>query len=365
MSLPITIIDGKGKGIEACVTSATNGYKTPDGLVVYADDLLHWTPTAIPLFNSTGSLEMAVNASVGGTPELIHNGTDTVQWTASALSGTWDFASTAQAQAGTKSIDATATVNGDEALLEDGTTTDMSGYVGVSGYIYVTRYSQTNDEMRLRFRSSGVNVGNSVDIGDYVDGTNQNAWLKFSIPKGDFGIDGQTVDEMVIQTISVSGQAPDYYLDTLQIEQTGGAEYFARPGTGKIFNFVKIRLQIVDALAGTLADGTMPALSYNKILGLTALAAGGITLQRVRKGEILFATSWNTLADMTYSGLAPTVNISDGTNTMLTLDLTLTTPAIMEDGEDDYVSISFAEDLSGLISMRAILVGNELIPHNF
>ena len=71
--------------------------------------------------NDTYGLDINQDASLGGSTDGIHDGTDTALWTASALSGTWTFNSTFTGTGwpsnGTQSIDATATVNGDQALF--------------------------------------------------------------------------------------------------------------------------------------------------------------------------------------------------------------------------------------------------------
>ena len=306
---------------------------------------------------------MAVDGSFSGTPELIHNGTDTAEWTASALSGTWDFASTAQAQAGTKSVDATATVNNDEALFENGTTTNFGSYEGFSGYIYLTKYNTTRNQIQLRFRNAGVDVGNFINIGDSIDTGSLNVWQKFSINKSSFGIDLEIVDEMVCKTVTSSGFSPDYYLDTLQIEETGGKTFLIEPPNFNEFLITHFVFQITDALTSTVASGTMPGLSYNKILNLTELTSG-ISLIKTRKNEVAFNVLFKNISDFTFSGFVPISQLSDGTNTSVTLQLELTDPFIMQKKYNDKVILSFSEDLSGLLSFKALAKGKESISDN-
>lgn len=360
MALPITILDGGGTGMEARVSAATNGFDTPDGLVVYTDSLLHFNPFAIPFIDATGSTEMAVDGTFGGTPVVIHNGTDTVAWTGTALSGTWVFDSTAQAQAGTKSVDATATVNGDEASFAKGSDLNFGNYVAVSGYVYLTGYNATRNSINMRFRDNGLDVGNPVNIVTYVNAGLLNAWQKFSIPKEDLGIAGDTVDEMIIQTATTTGAPPDYYLDTMQVEETGGKIFKSSPAVGQTFVADRIRLTMVDALAGTLTDGTMPALSYNQFLGVSALAAG-LTLTLHRKGQIIFKDTWASLSDPVLLWFDLKVAISDGTNTLITLDGAVPGGAVMEEAEGDFFELSFSDDLSGLITFKSVLIGRTLI----
>jgi hypothetical protein len=62
---------------------------------------------------------MNINAESSGTPDQIHNGTDSTLWTAVATAGTWDFASTTHAAEGIATVvdytalsGATVTING-------------------------------------------------------------------------------------------------------------------------------------------------------------------------------------------------------------------------------------------------------------
>tara|TARA_Y100000310_G_scaffold121659_1_gene120407 strand:+ start:2885 stop:3979 length:1095 start_codon:yes stop_codon:yes gene_type:complete len=362
MSLPITLLDGKGTGVEATVTTSTNGFETPDGLVVYADDLLHWNPKSYLFADELGSIEMAVNASIGGTPELIHNGTDTVAWTASVLSGSnWIFDSTDQAQDGTQSIRARGTANGDEALITAGSTVDLSNYSLLTGYVYLDRYNVNRHGIELRFRLAGVDEGNSIDLNDYVNTGNLDVWQKFAIPKADMGLGGETIDELVVQTIHTSGNTSRYYLDVVQLDQSGGVAYTVEPDLNTTFMADALRFQFTDAYAGTLADATMSNLSYDQILGVTL--SGPIVLQRTRKGEVAFAFAFTNLSDLLLAGMDIKTAISDGTNTSITLDIIFPSGIQMDEKQGDKVAISFAQDLTGLISYRALVIGRELIPH--
>ena len=151
-------------------------------MIVYSADYREYNGAGIPLTDENGSAEMAVNASIGGTPEVVYLDDPTTNWTNTALSGTWDFASTAiTPQGGTECIDATGTVNGSIAQIERSSSISLSGYTALSGYIYITRF-EANDDVDIYLRLAGVLVGNSVTIRDYVNVGNQNTWLPFVIP---------------------------------------------------------------------------------------------------------------------------------------------------------------------------------------
>ena len=335
-----------------------NGH--PVGIVSYNTPLELYEPTIINLSDSDGSVEMAVDSSFSGTPELVHNGTDSAEWTGSSISGTWDFTSTVQAQAGTKSIDATATVNNNEALLSDGTTTDFTNYQSLSGYVYLTKYSSSKNQIQLRFRNSSVDVGNLLNIGNFIDTGLLNSWQKFSIGKSEFGINNEIVDELVIKTISTSGVAPNYYLDTIQIEEIGGKIYTGTPPTFYKFLMSCILIQMTGPLAGTLADGTMPGISYNKLLNVSSLPSG-LVLNITRFGEASFSATLNNLADITLIGGSIDSLISDGTNTSMVVKIDFESPVAMQKKYKDSLTLSISDDLSSLISLKTVLIGKTVI----
>jgi len=128
-------ITDPGSGIEAQVFK-----KNGNGLYVITDPKTELTITGGPMTNATYGQEMAQDGSASGTPDKVHNGTDDALWTASAISGTWVFDSTDQAHTGTKSIDATATVNDSVAQFAKGSDLTISSYNSITGWIYATSW---------------------------------------------------------------------------------------------------------------------------------------------------------------------------------------------------------------------------------
>ena len=121
---------------------------------------------------------------------------------AAATIGTWDFASTTQANSGTQSIEALNMSDGDIATISKGSDLDFSGYVSITGFVYITRFNATQQEALLFFCDDAVLVGNSVNIMDYVDSSTLNTWQKFTILKADFGISDVNVDALKIEFVA-------------------------------------------------------------------------------------------------------------------------------------------------------------------
>jgi hypothetical protein len=108
-------------GQEAQVHKPKNlGFLNPGGLVVYSEPRKVFVPEIRFFAAASGAIDMNIDPTGSGTDENIHNGLDNTYWTASNLVGAnFVFNSTDQANGGTQSIDATATVNNDAALFED------------------------------------------------------------------------------------------------------------------------------------------------------------------------------------------------------------------------------------------------------
>ena len=120
MPTPVVITDGGTSGHASIYEPSIDGRDGDRGLLVYTEPRRVIPFTSRPLINSVNGTEMAVAVAFSGTPDPVHDGTDTTLWTASALSGTWAFADTSAAsQAVATVIDYTGlsgdtlTINGD------------------------------------------------------------------------------------------------------------------------------------------------------------------------------------------------------------------------------------------------------------
>ncbi len=313
--------------------------------------------------NETYGLELNQNAAVSGTPDGIHDGTDTSLWTASALSGTWTFNSaftgTGWPTNGTQSIDATATTNGDQALFTRGSSVASSSYSSLSGKIYLTAFDSSRHQVLAFFRLAGVQDGVSVDITDFVDSGSLNTAQSFVIPLSTLGVTGN-IDELVIQTVRSSGSQPDYYLDELQLEQGGSIVYTSEPGTGEVYQFDVVELLLADALDTTLLNASMPNLSYDQILDVSQLT-NGINFRVQVSGKTLFSATFRDLGDLLIAAFNIESLGCDGTNTFLKLTARLSDFVTLRNDRRDKFELTISDDLSGLLRFRANLRGRLLL----
>lgn len=310
------------------------------------------TPAVKPFFNVTHGFDMNKNGASGGTPEKIHNGTDDALWTASALSGTWDFASTTNPRAGgTKSIDATATTKDREALFEDATSTDMTNFVALTGWIYITAWGPNgSNNVGVRARLNGVDVGNQVNLSDYINVGTFNIYQKFSIPKADLGLTTQTVDELVAKTLADPGATPpDYFLDDIGWEQTGGPIVFEiNPTPNTVYlvkNLIFVGVSTFDSR--TTNPMNVKHMSYNKFFGQPKLTAGLISTTTINN-VTTFAGAFLQNADFSLIPYTDIEVFGDGTTTWYRFQTLFHEQIRLNSTTNDNMQFIIGDDLSGM-----------------
>lgn len=365
MTLKISLKDGTGYNGEAAVRDLADR-NVPAGLMVYTEPYKQFTPELFFFSNSTYGIDMNQNAAFSGTPEGVHNGADTTLWTASAVQGSWDFNSSAQAQSGSFSIDATGTANNAEARFDDATSIDMSNYIALSGWIYITGWETIGvKDVQIEARINTVLVGNLVNLSNYINTNTFNQWQKFAIPKADLGLSTQTVDELRIRTISSGGgAAPDYYLDNIQWEQTGGPITFTiKPNVGTrlyLTSIVDFAVSNVDSTftltAGTGKAPNSPNISYNKFFGETALTTGFVSII-TQNEQVVFAAAARQNSDLLQIPNSNMTIGSDGTTTWYKWAGEFPTPFVLDGDRGDVWTAIINDDLSTLLQFRAIATG--------
>ena len=352
MTLKSLIIDRDNK--VAASVSAEKGEKS--GLVV-ATRPLKLLENKIEFFsNPDYGHNMNIALGFAGVPVPIHNGIDNAYWTAFVVSGTWTFDSAAQAHTGAKSIDGTATVNNDIAQIAKGASQDLTDYVAITGWIYLSLW---DDRGRKGIRLYGWDIGTSTRVGivvnlkNYINIGLTGSWQKFAIPLEDMNLVDQAIDAVRIQTIDVGpGVAPNYYLDDIQIEeQVATQEFSIAPIDHKWLYVNNYSIFIAGAHAGILADATMPCLSSDKLLGVASLTHG-ILYQRVINGRITLSFPFRDLGDiLMFPGARIESYGSDGKDAFLKIFVELYTPILLKQENEDKITFLISDDLSGLFKL--------------
>jgi len=353
-------------GVKSYITDQATGksaevvlnHKTErQGLVTATFPLRTFENSILFFTNSDYGVDMNIDASTGGTPEPIHDGTDSVIWTASDIvgGGKTTFNSTNQAYAGTKSIKVDNAPVDDVFQLTKASALDCTGYVSLTMWVYVDKDWKARDYVELYGwdTAAGSQVGTSVNLTNYFSYNVYDVWQKITIPLTDMGALSlsTTLDAFRVKQTAKEGKAPKYYLDTIQFEQTGTpVTYSLKPDKGTWLHVKTFTISVADALASTLADATMPNLAYNKLLGETLTS--GVTYQRTQNDEVQF--SQTVLGLLGFLQLPRTAYScgSDGTNTWLTLSVEHIEPLVLKEENDDTLSWTISEDLSGLLHFR-------------
>lgn len=287
-------------------------------------------------------------------------------WDGSILTGggsAFIFDSAAQANGGTKSIDATASVNNDEASIANGGSgISLSTYDSLSFAVYVTSWSTQGSakDVQIRFRNNDLDVGDTKNLSDYIDTGQFNTWQNVIINKADLSLNmaNDTVDELIFKTIDIGGgQPPDYYIDDIVLNPAGGGglapqEYIIQPPVNTYWILDALKVSMVCPLSTTLADASMHNLVYNKLLHLPALTNGLIFARKDRTGT-LFAAPVRTLMDYLQGTDVDYQVLSDGTNTILTIQTDFSQGGLILDGKnEERLSITVNDNLSTFLHFR-------------
>ena len=299
---------------------------------------------------------MNVACGFGGVPVPVHNGIDNVYWTGSIIVGTWVFDSAAQAHAGAKSVDATATVNNSVAQFTKAAAMDLSGYSAITGWIYLSSWDDRGTKgIQLSGWDAGTSslVGKEVDLKDYINTGLIDSWQKFVISLYDMNLIDETIDALRIKTVDVGlGDPPDYYLDDIQVEETVyPIEFTIKPDAGKWLYVNSYSIFLVDAYVTTLADATMPFLSYDKLLNIASLE-NGILYRRNINGEVPLSFPFRNLGDiLMFPGSRIESYGADATNAFLKILVDLGEPIVLKAEDDDNLSFQIADNLTGFIKL--------------
>ena len=304
------------------------------GLVVATRDHKSYTTKTVFFTNPTYGREMAQNGKYGGVPLLTHDGTDTVAWTFSEPVGTkWTADSTDRVFADAKSLKCDNS-NVDDIMqiinnVGPGNNIDMTGnYVALTMWINVDKDWQAGDSVSVYAHVDGGPVGNKVYLEDYFDFDNYDIWQWIDIPLIDMGIGSSIIDAFRFETEArEGGKSPKFYVDEMYLQASGAPlDFEVIPDLSTWFHVKTFQTTFVDAYNPDNADGTMPNLAYNQILGVTPTT--GYVYKRYSAGETdpIFESRITSLMDLLSFPYARLNNyISDGTNTLITIENTYPT----------------------------------------
>jgi hypothetical protein len=328
------------------------------GAVVYVERLLDFDPEFHPFLNDTFGAAMNQNVTFSGVPEKIHNGGSSVEWDATAISGTWNFADSGK-------ITLTSGADTDAALFEEegASTVDWASFTALTGKVDLDTYSGITHDFSIQFDLAGVAVGDSLLLNSYID-TGDFAEQTFVIPKADFNFATTVVDGLTLALVRAGGPKPTVKFDDIQMEAAGDPLIFkATTPKGTKFHITELRIAIADNITGitSVADAsenaTVPNLAYDDFMGITSPLTNGVLFSRVKGGKTIFNVSIKQLGDFLATGANIANHISDGTNTFITMVIEFPEPIILNGTNDDFLSYTINDNLSGLLQFTAAARG--------
>ena len=322
------------------------------GLQVYTTPAREYFGAGLQLINADGSSDMAVDGSISGTPDSAYIESTTTNWVQAAISGVWDFASTAiTPQGGIESIDATGTIDGNQMQLQRVAPISIADFSSFSGYVYLASFNDAKHFIAMEVRLAGVLQGVSVDITDFVDVGAINAWQRFIIPKAIMGLNGESIDQIVFTTHSSSGQPPDYYLDTINVEEQGSILYTFAPPRGMVFELHSVDFVLRDDVS---------TIEPENFMGLPALT-NGVRVRTQVGGVTRFSGGVKAIADWLDGGSNVKSVIQSPTAAAIQIQGPAPGFTIRIDGnQGDTYSLSVSDNLSSLTSFKTIVRGGIL-----
>jgi len=338
------------------------------GAVVFTDNLFEWDHLTQPAVNDTYGNQMAVAFAFGGSPVEVHDGLDTTLWTGSAISGSkWDFNKTSPAQEGADSVEFDKGTVGDTAQFAKGSSQALTPatFTHLTLWVYPSANWSTDSVGIFGWDTgTGLMVGNSVPLEDYFDQVEFGVWSQCVIPLADMGLGTATIDAIRVRLDSKQGQAPTFYMDQIQFEETGtaGAEFVIAPPDGKIFEVDVLSMTMVDALDISVTNGTAPGLAYNQFLGVSQLSAG--ILIQIHQDNVVTAQQLLTNLEETVSAGGVLSNVMcDGTNTSMTVTTQWRSPVVLNSRTNDRITVTLNDDLGGLLSFKSFGLGRAREPN--
>ncbi len=268
-------------------------------------------------------------------------------WVGAAVQGSWLFSDSGK-------VTLTSGANADTATFDANSAAayDPVNFTAFTGKIDLDNYNPANNSILLQFDLNGTNVGNQIDLNDFIS-TGNFAQQNFVVTTDELGLDsGQLFNGLTVTFTRFGGPQGAFKLDQLQFEASGTPAVFkvqAVPGT--ILYISDFLISFSDNVASTVTDGTMPGIDHNAFFGVSSLT-NGLLVQVSIKGRVVFSFLAKNFGNFLSSGATFITTISNGTNSYATLVVPFKNPVIFTG--DDFVSITINDDLSGLTEFTAL-----------
>lgn len=320
------------------------------GLVVATRPLKEFTNVGGFFLNDEFGFNMNQDASSGGTPDNIHNGVDNTYWTGSSITGSSiTFNSTTRPDTGTNSVYHDRPVLNELWQYAKGSDVTMSTYTSLVMRVNIDSGWTAGDELQMFWYDSAgaVQVGDAVQLEDYIDINSNDVWQTATIPLSAFGVASSStiVDALRFQCTGTDGTRPRYYIDNMLLQETGEAIVFTVEPESETYVYIdSIKISMAATYDPTLANSAVPKLPYDSFLGVTL--TNGILYQRSNIFGIDFAFPIRNMMDIVQFSNTEIASGTDGTTTWLTLDSQIAEPFQLKAIDKDQLTYTITEDLS-------------------
>ena len=344
-------------GLKARVDNDNDTEK--NALIVATRPLKTFTNKILFFTNDTYGIDMNVTPTSGGTPDKVHDGIDSVLWTATDIVGgdKTTFDSTDQAHAGSKSVKIDNSPVSDVFQFDKGSNLNCSDYSTITMWIYVDKDWKAGDVIEIYGwdTDTGLQVGTAVDLSNYFLWQGFQVWRKLIIPLTDMGALSSytTLDALRIRITAAEGKSPKFYIDDIQFEQSGiPLEYTIEPDKGTWLFVEQINTIMADVLNTTLLNASMPNISHDKFLGVSELN-NGILYNEYHNNKVTDSITFRSLMDFLQLPNENILNVGcDGTNTWFNLNQKFNYPILLKSENEDKLSFSVRDDMDGLLKFR-------------
>lgn len=346
MAIPIEIQGssrGNGKSMVEVFNPKIEGRPGQPGITVYTQERILKPETPGPLLNSEFGLALNQNGAFSGTPDPIHDGTDTALWTGSQIAGTKvTFDSTDVSFGGTKSVKIANPSSGDTWQFAKGSNLTVSSFTALTFKLYIDKDWNSGDSVSIFGwdTGSGLQIGTKILIEDYINITTFDVWQSVSVPLDDLSLSG-TIDSIRMTQEAKSGPAATWYLDDFQVEETGGDIVFRFQPTGdQLFHISKFAVFVAN-------DGKSEAelQAYDRFYGEPALP-NGVAVSLQSRGNLVLAFSEATLYSQITQPQVSVVTGGDGTNSWIKVTSELDFD--LDGSKQDFLQYRIQDDLTSL-----------------
>ena len=338
----------------AAVGSSSSG---EIGLKVYAEDVFSRSLFSAFLTDDLGSSDLAQSNLALSDPTLIHNGGDTVAFTASAISGTgrWDFADTAQAFAGSASVGFDNARNNDTASFTNASNLPIADITTLDMRVYLTQWPTSGSlkEVEVTVYLDGAVVSDVIPLSSYLNISTLNSWQLVTIPQSAMGLTANEWDEIRITVRDTgAGQAPRGFIDDIIAQgasASGTIPFTFRPPSDSVVEVDRIRLT---------AAATSNKIKYDEFFGISALS-NGLSIAVVRNDKVdLQRTVFDNFNILELASTNFQADFDSGGTALFVVDLDLRPFGLRLYGSsNDEVRITIRDDLSSLLRFTSSVEG--------